>query len=218
MSSVRLAALAALVGCASLWAVAAHAQVFRVVGPDGKVTFTDRPPADAPAAPAAVVSMAGGGGGSSSSSLPLELRNVVGRFPVTLYTSPECGPCGAARSYLTTRGVPYTERTITTNEDIKALSTLAGEARVPFATIGGQHVSGFSDQEYGTYLDAAGYPKTSQLPATWRNPAPAPLVAVQAPQAAATRPAPQRAPQQPRAEAPAAPSAPSPSNPAGIRF
>ncbi|RYY60807.1 MAG: DUF4124 domain-containing protein [Comamonadaceae bacterium] len=215
MSSVRLAALAAFVGCASLWAVAAHAQVFRVVGPDGKVTFTDRPPAESKAEPAAVVSMAGGGG-SSSASLPMVLRSVVSRFPVTLYTSPECGPCAAARSYLTTRGVPYTERTITTNEDIKALSGLAGEPRVPFATIGGQHVNGFSDQEYGSYLDAAGYPKASQLPATWRNPAPAPLVAVQAPQAAANRPAPQRAPQ-PRAEAPV-PSAPSPANPAGIRF
>lgn len=214
MSSVRLAALAALVGCASLWAVAAHAQVFRVVGPDGKVTFTDRPPSDAAAAPAAVVSMSGGG--TASASLPLELRNVVSRYPVTLYTSPDCAPCAAARSYLTTRGVPYTERTITTNEDIKALSSVAGEPRVPFATIGGQHVSGFSDQEYGTYLDAAGYPKTSQLPASWRNPAAAPLVAVQAPQAAANRPAPPRAPQ-PRAEAPA-PSAPSPANPAGIRF
>lgn len=214
MSSVRLAALAALVGCASLWAVAAHAQVFRVVGPDGKVTFTDRPPSDAAAAPAAVVSMSGGG--SSSASLPLELRNAVSRYPVTLYTSPDCGPCAAARSYLTTRGVPYTERTVTTNEDIKALASVAGEPRVPFATIGGQHVSGFSDQEYGTYLDAAGYPKTSQLPASWRNPAAAPLVAVQAPQAAANRPATPRAPQ-PRAEAPA-PSAPSPANPAGIRF
>lgn len=216
MSSVRLAALAALVGCASLWAAASHAQVYRVVGPDGKVTFTDRPPAEGQAAaPATVVGMAAGG--SSTGTLPLELRNVVSRYPVTLYTSPECGPCGAARSYLTTRGVPYTERTVTTNDDIKALSNLAGEARLPFATIGGQHVSGFSDQEYGAYLDAAGYPKTSQLPSSWRNPAPAPLVAAQAlqPQAASDRPA--RPQAQPRAEAPR-PSAPSPSNPAGIRF
>ena len=215
MSSVRLAALAALVGCAALWGTASLAQVYRIVGPDGKVTFTDRPPTDSRAAPAAIAALSGGG--SSTATLPAEVRMAASRFPVTLYTSANCGPCTAARSYLTTRGVPFTERTVATNDDVKALTNLAGDARVPFATIGGQHVSGFSDQEYAAFLDAAGYPKTSQLPSSWRNPAPTPLVAVQAvpgPQAAAQRPAPQP---EPAAEE-TAPSDPSPSNPAGIRF
>lgn len=215
MSSVRLAALAALVGCASLWGTASQAQVYRIVGPDGKVTFTDRPPANAPAAPAATVGLSGGSGGTSTATLPLEVRNAASRFPVTLYTAADCAPCGAARNYLVNRGVPFTERTVTTNDDIKALTKIAGQPQLPFATIGGQHVNGFSDQEYASYLDAAGYPKASVLPASWRNPAPAPLVAVQAaPTPAARAAAPQ---QEPRAEAPP-PSAPSPANPAGIRF
>lgn len=215
MSSVRLAALAALVSCASLWGTASQAQVYRIVGPDGKVTFTDRPPAEAPAAPAATVGLSGGGGGSTS-TLPLEVRNAAGRFPVTLYTASDCAPCVAARNHLVNRGIPFTERTVTTNEDIKALANLAGEARLPFATIGGQHVNGYSDQEYASYLDAAGYPRKSVLPANWRNPAPTPLVALQPAPAPATRAA--AAPQEePRVEAPP-PSAPSPANPAGIRF
>lgn len=222
MSSVRLAALAALVGCASLWSAVGHAQVFRVVGPDGRVTFTDRPPVDTKASPAPTVSMAGSSGGSSSASLPATVRNAMSRFPVTLYSSTDCTPCVTARTYLTSRGIPFTERTIATNDDVAALQRLAGETGLPFATIGGQHVRGFSDAEWGQYLDAAGYPKASQLPSSWRNPAPAPLVAVQAPAVTAPPQAQQQArpPQSAGAGAtPApAPSDPSPSNPAGIRF
>lgn len=216
MSSVRLAALAALVSCASLWGIASQAQVYRIVGPDGKVTFTDRPPAEAAATPAPTVGLSGGGGGSTS-TLPLEVRNAASRFPVTLYTASDCAPCVAARNHLVNRGIPFTERTVSTNEDIKALANLAGEARLPFATIGGQHVNGYSDQEYASYLDAAGYPRKSVLPPNWRNPAPTPLVALQPAPAPATRAA--AAPQQepPRVEPPP-PSAPSPANPAGIRF
>ena len=213
MSSVRLAALVALVGSASLWSAAADAQVFRIVGPDGRVTFTDRPPPDSKATPASTVSL---GGGSPTASLPTELRTAANRFPVTLYTGVDCMPCLTARSFLATRGVPYTEKTVTSPEDIQALQRLMGEARLPFATIGGQHVRGFSEPEWSQYLDAAGYPKTSQLPPSFRNPAPSPLVAVQTrPPAAAQQE--QQPAQAPQAEAPT-PSTPSPSNPLGIRF
>jgi hypothetical protein len=79
-------------------------------------------------------------------------------------------------------------------------------------TIGAQRVKGFSDVEWGQDLDAAGYPKTSQLPATYRNPPASPLVSVQKPVTA-------KAEEKPEApDAAAAPSAPGPQNPAGIKF
>jgi glutaredoxin len=213
MSSVRTAALAAFVACAALWGAVANAQVYRILGPDGRVTFSDRPPADGRAAPAQALAVPGGG--SSTATLPAEVRIAAGRFPVTLYTGPDCGPCLSARSFLSRRGVPFTERTITTREDAEALQRLSGSTSMPFATIGGQHIRGFSDAEWSQYLDAAGYPKTSQLPPSYRNPDPTPLVAVEraapTPQARAPVPAPQRA------EAPA-PGEPEPANPAGIRF
>lgn len=214
MSSVRLAALAAIVGWAALAAGAAHAQVFRIVGPDGRVTFSDRPPAEGKATAAPTVPVSSGG--SPIASLPAELRMAAQRFPVTLYTGPECQPCLLARSFLASRGVPYTEKTVTSNEDINALQKLSGDTRMPLLTIGAQHVRGYSDSEWIQYLEAAGYPRTSQLPASFRNPAPTPLVAVQAPP-------PPTAQQQAPAPAPSVvngprPSDPSPSNPAGIRF
>lgn len=222
MSWTRLAAVAALAGLGACAGSVSAQGVFRIVGPDGKVTFTDRPPPDAKAAPAPVVALPGGAAaGSSTATLPTEVRNAASRFPVTLYTGAECSPCALARNLLTNRGVPFTEKTVTSNEDIQALARLSGDTpRVPFATIGGQHVRGFSEIEWMQYLDAAGYPKTSQLPPSWRNPPAAPLVAVQPPPVPANGGTAQRPPQQaPRAEAPPpVPSGPSPSNPAGIQF
>ncbi len=187
-------------------------QLYRIVGPDGKVTFSDQPP---PAASNAKVTAGRGGkfaadGPTGNTTLPSELRAVATRYPVTLYTSKDCGPCGNARNMLSTRGVPFSEKIIESNQDIEALQRLSGENSLPFATIGGQQLKGYSDQEWSQYLDAAGYPKTSVLPANFRNPAPTPMVARAA---VAPTPAPEAAPAA-RAAAPA----PAPSNPAGIKF
>jgi hypothetical protein len=211
MSRVRLAALAAL----ALWGAVANAQVYRIVGPDGKVTFSDRPPADGTATPAATVAMPSATG-SSTANLPAELRSAMTRYPLTLYTGADCGPCIAARSFLATRGVPFTERTVSTTDDVQALGRLMGGAPgVPFATLGAQHLRGFVEPEWSQMLDAAGYPRSSQLPSGFQNPAPSPLVAVQAaPAARQQQPQAQRAPQ----PVPEVPSGPEPSNPAGIRF
>ena len=40
----------------------------------------------------------------------------MGRFPVTLYTSTNCAPCGAGRTLLASRGIPFSERTVATND------------------------------------------------------------------------------------------------------
>src|SRR5690606_2941537 len=121
---------------------------------------------------------------------------------------------------LTQRGIPFAERTVSSNDDIDALKRLSGEASLPLATIGAQQLKGFSDTEWTRYLDAAGYPKQSQLPPGYRRPAPAPMVAV-VPKAAPAEPA--AAPGSGEAggnapSAPARPGGPAPSKPAGIVF
>jgi glutaredoxin len=191
-------------------------QVFRIVGPDGKVTFSDKPPAEpgARAAAAPVAGAAGAEGGGAA--LPFDLRQVAGRYPVTLYTGAECAPCAAGRNFLAARGIPYAEKTIATPQDVAALQRLTGGSNVPTVTIGSQVLNGFSEVEWGQFLNAAGYPQTSQLPPGYRQPPATPLVA-----AAPARPATPAAPARPAAAAaPAAPAmAPSGgSNPAGIQF
>lgn len=208
-SVVKLALMAATV----LALQVGHAQtVYRIVGADGKVTFSDKPPVTRDDKTTAT-----GRGGKAldigNAPLPYELSQVVSRYPVTLYTSNNCGPCGSARNLLSSRGIPFNERTITTNEDVEALTRISGENSLPFLTIGGQKIKGFSDAEWTQYLDAAGYPSSSKLPGNYRASPASPLVAIQRPEVIA-----------PAARTAAAPAAPPPapentgSNPAGIRF
>ena len=210
-------ALALVLGLAGITALTvAQAQtVYRIVGPDGKVTFSDRAPEKAASGErSSAVSVPGGG--TNNSALPFELRQVTQRFPVTLYAGAQCAPCDSARSMLVTRGIPFTERTVASNEDLDALKKLSGGTNLPFGTIGGQQLVGYSETEWAQYLDAAGYPKQSQLPRNYQRSAATPLVAVKAAQPTE---APASKPEARRRVAPAAaPSGPTPSNPAGIKF
>jgi glutaredoxin len=216
MPFARPVAIAGLIGLASLCSLSAVAQqVYRIVGPDGRVTFSDRPPMEAgvKAAPAALGPQA-----AASAALPFELRNAAARYPVTLYTGLECAPCQSGRNFLTRRGIPFSEKTVTTQQDIEALNRLAGGggATLPFVTIGAQQLKGYSEAEWTQFLDAAGYPKTSMLPASYRPGPATPLVVVQQVERAQ---APAIPSQPQRAEAsPVEPSGPNPNNPAGIRF
>ena len=154
-------------------------QVYRIVGSDGKVTFSDRPPpASASGARVSEGNAGAPGGAVAPASLPFELRQIALKYPVVLYTGENCAPCGAGRSLLISRGIPYSEKTVSTAADSEALQRLSGEASLPFLTIGGQQLKGFSDAEWTQFLNAAGYPRSSVLPASYRPPAAAPLVTV----------------------------------------
>lgn len=165
----RAALLLALAGVA--WPAAAQ---YKVVGPDGKVTYTDRQPSARegkvsalgarPEAPAGVT------------PLPAELRQVVSRYPVTLYTtSGACEPCDTARALLRQRGIPHTEKLVVTGEDTEALQRLSGGRDAPTLTIGSQVLRGLAPDTWNGYLDGAGYPRDSRLPPGYQYPAATPL-------------------------------------------
>jgi glutaredoxin len=200
MKAARTLTTSALLLCCAL---AAQAQgVQRIVGPDGKVTYTDRAAPASANTPAATSNEAG--------ALPYALRQAVQRYPVTLYTGDKCNPCNSARELLQKRGVPFTEKTITTAEDGQAFAKLGADNSLPLISVGAQRITGFQAAELNRYLDAAGYPAESQLPRTHRNPAPQALAPAAAPTPAAPKPD--------SPTPPAAPVAAPPSNPAGIRF
>lgn len=184
--------------------------IYRIVTPDGRVVFSDKPPAHDEKA-----TTLGPGGRSgaaaATANLPFELREVVNRYPVTLYTGENCEPCNVGRNLLSNRGVPFTERTIVTAQDVDAMKGMGMDATVPTVTIGSQRLKGFSE-EWNDYLDAAGYPKSSMLPRGYRNPPASPLAPVPEKPAPAPRQAP--APAQPSLP----PAGPTPDNPSGIVF
>ena len=207
--------LAPLSSCAALalaiLALPSHA-LFKVVAPDGTVTYTDRPPAPSVGRPTPLGKQAPAADASAAlANLPLELRQTIARFPVTLYSSTDCAPCESGRRMLQGRGVPFTERRVLTNDDAEALDRLTGGRSVPTLTIGSQALRGFAESDWQSYLDAAGYPRESQLPRSYQPPPATPLVErrPEAPPPVA-RPA-------PPAEPIAAPPTTTPS-PTGIRF
>lgn len=152
------------------------AALYKVVGPDGKVTYTDRPPTTDASSRVAPF-RPGSGPGADAAALPLELRAVVSRYPVTIYTADECAPCDAGRQLLVQRGVPFTEKRVTSADDIKAYESAMGARVLPGLSIGPQQLRGLNESDWSGYLDAAGYPKESKLPRGWK-PAPAtPMVA-----------------------------------------
>ncbi|MEO8058009.1 MAG: glutaredoxin family protein [Burkholderiales bacterium] len=193
-----------LLRCAPLLLVALHSHAqYKVTGPDGKVTYTDRPPISTDSKVTSVNARSG----ASEVSLPLDLRRAVSRYPVTLFVaSAACEPCDAGRQLLRQRGIPFSERQVQTTEDNDALERLSGGRDAPTLSIGAQILRGLSPEIWGSYLDAAGYPRESQLPANYQYPAAAPVVA---------RTPPPRAPE-PASTEPAA--ATRTANPSGIKF
>lgn len=112
------------------------------------------------------------------------------------------------------RGVPFTERTISSNEDIAAYKKLNADNNFPLATIASQQLKGYEESEWTKYLDAAGYPKSSTLPRNYAQKAATPLVAV-VPKKAVEKAV---AVDKPADEAARPAPATSNSNPAGIKF
>ncbi|MDQ2778487.1 MAG: glutaredoxin family protein [Pseudomonadota bacterium] len=147
---------------------------YKVVQPDGRVLYTDIPPVTTDARITPLNRRAAAP--ARDNPLPDPLRRVAERYPVTLYTAADCEPCVSGRQLLQQRGVPYQERSIASNEDTLALERIVGSRTVPSLTIGSQPVRGYSAPEWGAYLDAAGYPRESGLPANWQPPAPRTLV------------------------------------------
>lgn len=154
----------------ALCASSVHAQMYKWVGPDGKVTYSDVQP---PAAVARVETRPGTPShAAAGSDLPYELAQAVRNHPVTLYTTSNCLPCDDGRKMLNARGIPFAEKTVTTNEDIQQFRQVGGEGSLPLLMVGRARQRGFEPNGWNNALTVAGYPLASRLPHTYRNPLP----------------------------------------------
>jgi glutaredoxin len=201
---------AALTLSLALLALPGQAQ-FKVIGADGKVTYTDREPNASegkvvPLGNKAITAQPA----AAETDLPFELRQAATKYPVTLYvTTTVCEPCNSGRQLLKQRGIPFSEKLVVSAEDSEALERLSGAREAPTLSIGSQILRGYAAETWAAYLDAAGYPRESRLPSTYQYPAAAPVVERR--EATPVRAEPRVARSQPTAPV----AAPAPS---GIRF
>jgi glutaredoxin len=162
------ACLAAAIVCST--SAEAQTTLYRWVDKDGKVHFSDTPPADTSQVTQKRL------GGDVPQDLPFASREAARRHPVTLYPARGCGePCQQARDLLARRGIPYAERDpMVSTRDAESLTKLVGAMEVPVLVVGEGNVKGFEEGQWHAALDGAGYPRS--LPPGMRAPTPQPPV------------------------------------------
>ncbi len=149
-----------------------YAAQYKWIGSDGSVNYSDRqPPHDAQLVDSRSVAPADG-----EAVLPYAIRQASTKYPVLLYTSSDCEPCGSARDHLIKRGIPFTEYTLRSKADADAYARAGFDGKtVPGVKVGRQTASGYDATALNALLDAAGYPKSARLPSQYARPAPRPL-------------------------------------------
>lgn len=147
---------------------------YKYVGSDGRITYSDQPPPTG----AKVIDekrLGRGGVASTPTVLPFALQAASSKYPVTIYTGDKCPPCEEGRNYLRTRGIPFTEKTVTSPEDIALFKQQSPDGTAPVLSVGSRKATGFAQGTWSSILDDAGYPATSVLPATFQNAVPTAL-------------------------------------------
>jgi hypothetical protein len=152
--------------CLLVWANVHAAELYRSIDKDGKVHYSDSPlegSEDYERLRLAKEPI-------PDENLPYESKRARENFPVTLYTFPDCGSaCQLARDMLNKRGIPFTEKSLTSKQDIDAFRKDSGDSNFPAATVGKTWLKGFQNEQWNSELDFAGYPKKVL---TYRPPAP----------------------------------------------
>jgi glutaredoxin len=149
-----------VLGCLVMGAAQAG-HVYRWVGADGKVQYSDTPP---PPGAKNVEQKRVEGNLPESGTLPYAVREAAKKFPVTLYVT-NCGElCDKAREHLKRRGIPYAEKNPAQSQaEREALNKILGSVEVPTLVVGRSPTKGYEAGLWDAALDAAGYPKLNPL-------------------------------------------------------
>jgi len=147
------AGIAALLLAAALPAAAQSA--YRWVDEQGRVQYSDQPP------PQSIKKFEERKVQPNRGDAlePYENRKAASSFPVTLYTGKDCGkPCDDGRALLKKRGVPFSETSIETAEQVAEFKKRFGtEPYVPALAVGRKMEAGLAEGLWHSLLDDAGY-------------------------------------------------------------
>jgi glutaredoxin len=187
-------ASAAVVALVATGASAQNQQVYRYVDKDGRIVYSDRgPPSDAKDVQAKRMR----GNVIEDNTTPIAAQQAQERFPVTLYSF-GCGEvCSQAEALLNRRGVPFSTVNVETPEGAEQLNKMTGELRAPVLQVGDRtFVKGYSEKQWNSALDDAGYPKAQPPRRTSPSRAPTTESASAAPAAETSEPRAVNAPAQ----------------------
>ena len=147
-----------------LYAASAQAQIYKWVDAKGVTHYSDQ----APTTGEKVETKTFGGG--PTVDLPFALAEAVRTAPVTFYTTAQCDACNQARNMLQARGIPFSEKTVNTNDDIAKLKQAGSAGQLPFLVVGRAKLTGFEAGAWNAALSDASYPAERLLPSNYQYP------------------------------------------------
>jgi glutaredoxin len=132
--------------------------LYKSVGPDGKVSYSDRPPIDGRVDKTMSFESLPSTPVPPPSSAYLEwLKTRPTLTPaasdeVVLFAAAWCGYCRQARAYLNAKGIAYREVDIETDAGRHAFSVNGGGKGIPFLVRGKAQMRGFSTAGYDSFF------------------------------------------------------------------
>lgn len=127
-------------------------KLYKWVDKDGNVSYEDVPPSDSG------YRVEEKDLGARSAASDRTKQEVVEKFPVVLYSAPECGSCDEARAYLKSRGIPFSEKNVEGDRKLQAeLIKKTGGLVVPTIMVGDKVMKGYLESLLEGELNDAGY-------------------------------------------------------------
>lgn len=148
------AAMAAILACSAVFSAASLAQnLYKSIGPDGKVVYSDRPPAEGRLEKTMQFKNLPSTSLSADQLEKMRRQNAGSQAAIpsgqaVIYTTAWCGYCKKAKSYMSSKGISYREVDIETDHGLAAYAKAGGGKGVPLLQYRGQSVQGFSVEAY----------------------------------------------------------------------
>lgn len=127
----------------------AQADIYKVVGADGKITYTDKEP-QASGGKSEKLNIQTYSGTPAVSTLGMAVKKV------TILSAQWCGVCTRAKAYMKSHDIAFEEWDIDKSDFARAKMNELGARGVPVILVGKQKMVGFSESTLETMLKAAG--------------------------------------------------------------
>ncbi|MDD7593498.1 MAG: glutaredoxin family protein [Peptoniphilaceae bacterium] len=72
---------------------------------------------------------------------------------VTIYTTPTCVHCKAAKAYMQENDIPYTEKNVVEDTEARAWMNERGYRGVPVIVVDGEEMMGFDPQKFNELVN-----------------------------------------------------------------